>query len=59
MEEKMIAKINQKIEKTVKEFEKTKKYNSIANAEVDGMMEMLELVTGKNYFYDEIGVHER
>lgn len=59
MEEKMIAKINQKIEKMVKEFEKTKKYNSIANAEIDGMMEMLELVTERNYFYDEAGVHER
>jgi len=59
MEEKMIERINQKITKMLKEFEKTKKYNSIANAEVDGMMEMLELATEKNYFYDETGVHER
>lgn len=59
MTEKMIARINQKIAKIAKEFEKTKKYDSIANAELDGMMEILELVTEKNYFYDETGVHER
>ena len=59
MEEKMIERINQKITKMLKEFEKTKKYNSIANAKVDGMIEILELATEKNYFYDETGVHER
>lgn len=59
MEEKIIARINQKIAKMVKEFDKTKEYNSIANAEVDGMIEILELVTGKKYFYDETGVRER
>lgn len=59
MEEKIIARINQKIAKMVKEFDKTKEYNSIANAEVDGMIEILELVTEKKYFYDETGVRER
>lgn len=59
MKEKMIARINKQIEKMAKDFERTHQFNENDNAKVDGMMEMLELVTGKEYFYDESGVHER
>lgn len=59
MEEKMIARINRKLEWMKNEFDRTHQFSEINNAKIDGMMEMLELVTGKEYFYDEKGVHER
>lgn len=59
MEEKMIARINKKLEQMAKDFDRTHQFNEIDNAKVYGMMEMLELVTGKEYYYDANGVHER
>ena len=59
MEEKMIAKINKKLDQMKKDFNRTHRFNEIDNAKVYGMMEMLELVTGKEYYYDQSGVHER
>ena len=59
MEKKMIERINEEIKFTVKDYKETGKYDAKANALIRGMMEMLVLVTGKDYYYDESGVHER
>lgn len=30
-----------------------------ANAKIQGMIAMLEIATGKSYFYDNAGLHKR
>lgn len=59
MVEKMIKAVNEKINLTVGAYALTHTYDAIANAEVRGMLSMLQLATGKEYYYDESGVHER
>lgn len=61
MEEKMIEKINKEIEHTKELYDKwkTQSFMDVAIAKIDGMMVMLELVTGKTYYYDNDGVHEK
>ena len=59
MEEKMIAKINEEIKFMVDEFNRTKHRNENNVNRLYGMIDMLVLVTGKEYFYDENGIHER
>lgn len=58
MENKMIKKINEEIKFMVNEYKATGKYDARANARLNGMMEMLVLVTGKDYRYNENGVYE-
>lgn len=58
MEEKVIAKINVLIARLVKEYNETGKFNEAGNERVCGMLETLEMFTGKSYKYDESGVHE-
>jgi hypothetical protein len=59
MEDKMIERINKEIEGLKRIFEVTKTYDPVGNAKIIGMIEMLSIVTGKNYYYDENGLHER
>ena len=58
-EQEIIEKINTKIDWMVKDFELTHEYNAIKNEHICGMLDVLEMVTGKSYYYDEQGVHER
>lgn len=58
MENKMIERINKEIKLMVEDYKATGKYDARANAELKGMMEMLVLVTGKDYRYNENGVYE-
>ena len=39
-------------------FQETHKFSETDNAEIDGMIEMLKIVTGKDYYYNENGVYE-
>lgn len=57
--EKIVEKINQKIERLEKKFAETHRFDDVANAELDGMIDMLKIVTGKDYYYNETGLHER
>lgn len=59
MEKKMIERINKEIKFMVEDYKATGKYDVRANAEIRGMMEMLVLVTGKDYRYNENGVYEK
>lgn len=52
MEEKMIEKINKEIRKLEVKFQETKKFDAEKNAYIDGMIDMLVIVTGKEYFID-------
>lgn len=60
---KMLEKINQKIDYTVKEFYRNNKEWSRSHerrmAEIDGMIEMLSIATGKDYIVTETGLKER
>ena len=58
MKEKMIEKINQRIKRMEIRFQETHKFSETDNAEIDGMIEMLKIVTGKDYYYNENGVYE-
>ena len=61
MENKMIEKINQEIE-NAKEIANTWKNEAIvekAIIKIKGMIELLEFVTNKNYYFDNEGVHEK
>lgn len=61
MEEKMIARINEEIEYVKNLYDQWNNPEWIQTniAKIDGMMIMLELVTGKKYYRDNDGVHER
>ena len=61
MENKMIERINQEIEYTKQLFEQWNNHEWIKTnlAKIDGMIEMLEIATGKKYYRDNDGVHER
>lgn len=59
MEEKMITRINEEIKFMVDEFNRTKHRNENTINRLYGMIDMLVLVTGKEYFCDENGIHER
>lgn len=60
---KMLEKINQKIDYTVKEFYRNNKEWSNSHerrmAEIDGMIDMLSIATGKDYIMTENGLTER
>ena len=59
MENKVIQKANLLIERLCDDFERTGKFNEAKNERICGMLEALEIMTGKNYYYDENGVHEK
>lgn len=58
-EQEIIKKINDKIYWMVKEYEQTHEFNAIKTEHICGMLDTLEMFTGKSYYYDEQGVHER
>lgn len=59
MVEKMIERINNEIEISKKYFELNRKTDIQTNCKIIGMLQMLEIATGKEYYFDENGVHER
>ena len=59
MEDKMISFINNKIKSMKENYDKTKQFDTIANAELNGMMQLLSVATEKNYWFCDGGVSER
>lgn len=59
MIEKMIKRIEIEISWLKSSYEITKEYDPITNAKIGGMIEMLNIATGKEYYYNETGLHER
>lgn len=60
MEKKMIERINQEIEFCKRFYETaTRETHNVNIARLNGMIEMLSLVTGKKYYFDENGLHEK
>ena len=62
MKEKMIQAINTEIQHAIAEYERFGNDETIirhARIKISGMMQMLELVTGEEYYFDNNGVHER
>lgn len=56
---KVIERINNMIEKMFEEYNNDGDLRKVTvkNAEIKGMIETLEMFTGKSYMYDENGVH--
>lgn len=59
MENKIINVINNEIKYLKKDFATTGEYDTVGNAKIQGMIEILQVVTGKKYYYDNNGLHER
>lgn len=59
MVEKMIEKINETIELSKKQYEATGIIDVIGNHKIYGMIEMLQIATEKEYYFDNEGLHER
>ena len=59
MIEKMIKRINLEIEWLKSSYEITNEFDPITNAKIGGMIEMLNIASGKEYYYDATGLHER
>lgn len=61
MENKMIARINQEIEFIKKMYDNrvSSETHMVNVARLNGMVEMLSIATGKEYYYDNDGLHER
>ena len=59
MEQKMLERINETIAISKKWYEVTGQVDTLTNNKILGMLEMLTIVTGKQYYFDENGVHER
>lgn len=59
MIEKMIQKINETIELSKKWYETTGIIDVTGNHKIYGMIEMLQIATGKEYYFDNEGLHER
>lgn len=59
--EKMVERIEKAIERT-KEYYERRGWNETHEkhlAKINGMIEMLKIVTEKEYYFDENGLHER
>lgn len=56
--EKTIKAINYEIEKSKNHFNTYKKCDELTNRKIDGMIQVLNIFTGKEFFYDENGIHE-
>lgn len=59
MAEKMIERINKEIAGAKRYYEATGQNDVLGNCKILGMIEMLQIATGKEYYYDENGLHER
>ena len=59
MTEKMIERINNEIKISKKYFELTGETDTLTNCKIIGMIQMLEIATNKEYYFDENGLHER
>lgn len=59
MENKMVGMIEEEIQKSKSYFISEGKNDILTNCKIIGMIEMLQVVTGKLYFFDETGLHER
>lgn len=58
--EKMVERINFKIRLAQEKYEgEWTESHALRIAEIDGMLDMLSIVTGKEYYFDENGLHER
>lgn len=57
--EEMIKRIEVEISWLKDIYENTKEYDPVGNAKICGMIEMLNIVTGKEHYYDANGLHER
>ena len=58
----MIKQINEEIKQAITEYERFGNDETIikhSRIKVSGMMTMLELVSGRPYYFDNNGVHER
>ena len=56
---KMLERINYKIKYAVDNFEGFNEIHNIRLSEITGMVDMLSIVTGKNYAITENGLEER
>ena len=61
MEEKMIKRINEEIEWIKKMYDSrvSNEVHKVNIARLNGMIEILSVATGKSYYYDENGLHEK
>lgn len=61
MVDKMINRINIEIQRAVMHFNLHGMTHShdLMLARIDGMIEILSLITGKQYYFDETGIHEQ
>ena len=59
MIEKMIERINREIEIAVMSFDMIRENDWRALSKINGMIEMLEIATGKQYGFNENGVFEK
>lgn len=57
--EKMVERIENEIKVSKRYFEATNEVDTLTNSKICGMIEMLQMVTGKEYYFDENGLHER
>lgn len=55
----MIERINKKIKYAHDNFTEWNESHSLRMAEIDGMIDMLSILTGKNYIITENGLKER
>lgn len=57
---KMIEEINFEIENAVSDYKRgNNELNNQNYARINGMIRMLVIATGKRYYFDESGLHER
>ena len=57
--EKMIETINNLIERATNDFTEWNHSHELRMARIDGMVEMLEMITGKEYIVTENGLKEK
>lgn len=53
----IIKKVNSEIERMYTRFNRDEKENPYASGKIDGMLEVLEILTGEKYRYDENGIY--
>lgn len=58
-EEKVLEQANFLIKLLNEKFALTKKFDAAANERICGLLEALEIMTGRKFWYDEEGVHEK